>query len=426
MFHWFKRKKTVQCDSSDPLEPNVASSAQTLEASARIEAEARTHGHSLPKTLSEVEALKLQIQVRHELEERLRPEVEAVIKAGHQRELHEAKQRMLLNYLVSESGQDVENFYARLPANLRNELDSAMRRHLTPQVERALRRELRERIRSEETLRHQEQIRSKALDAPQGLSESRHALSQAMKQEVEAELREELKPAVEEQLIKEMRLPLLINESGQNEGTVAAALKHHMNVCIDQIRESIHTATWLQVSTAIFEAFGAAGTLDDDVLDDAMRAGQDAFDAAIVGVDDHERLRLAIEAALTSLGFGSHCWSEHWKWYCSRAKSLIDRRLFTRANSVERELHPPDGFFRATQHYTCGRTGRRIETGECYLLFGGLRIGLPLTAQAASELIAESQARNPKDSASAQPTPWEAWPTASDAPFTPKSARQNS
>lgn len=436
MFNWFKPKR--------PQPPDLPEPPQALaEAKATIEAPGPPRGETKnppenpmpergsPTPLSDTEKLKLEIQLRHELEERLRPEVEATIKASRQRELNEARQRTLLSYLVAESGQDAGTFYAKLPESYRQELDSAMRRHLKPIIEQTLRRELRDQIRSEETDKLRQEIRREVLSDPELLSRAQQLLGESVKEQVKARLLEQLKPQVREQLIREMSQPVLVNESGQNEASVAAAIQRHLNRCKSQIRQQELQAMWQRVSTAIVEAFGAAGALDDDSLDDAMQAAHDAYEVAInaaeeayddsaVGVDPHERVRLAVEAALTSLGFGSHLWGEHWKWFCARAKALIARQTFSDSPSSETPP-PPDGFYRAIQSYTCDRTGRGIEPGECYLVFGGLRIALPLTADAARQLILE----NPNPAVpSLNPRP-EAWPAPNDKISPSKVYRRN-
>ena len=325
------------------------------------------------------------------------------------------KPATLLNYLVTESGQDAGTFYAKLPDKLRPELDCAVRRQLLPTVEQALRKELCEHIRAEEMEKLRNEIRHALVTDERWQTKARQALRQTMMAQVRAELQDQMRPEIEEQLTRELSIPLLIDASGQIDASVAAAIQRHLEVCKEQIRAQAVQEDWHQASTAIVEAFAAASTLDDDSLDDAMIAAMDAHETAMlaaykayenasVEIAPEDGVRKAVEAALTSLGFTSHCWREHWEWYCSRAKALINRRFF-QISAPSETPRPMDGFYRAIQSYTCDRTGRQIEPGDYYLVFGEMRISLPMTTDPEMEWSHES----PKSAATRldhRPEPW--------------------
>jgi hypothetical protein len=257
------------------------------------------------------------------------------------------------------------------------------------------------------------------------------AVEEKLTPQVQDELRQKLKPEVEAQLARELSLPVVQNVSGRNKASIAAVIQQHLETCKDQLHEQVIQKIWLQLSSAIVEAFGAASTLDDDSLDDAMIAALDAHETvmlgtfdpredASVGINSEDGVRKAVEAALTSLGFMSNCGREHWQWYCSRAKAFIDKRVFQSSDSSE-SMNPIDGFYRAIQSYTCDRTGRQIEPGDFYLVFGGLRIALPMTADPSLSWSKE-ESKSAKIRLQRRP---EAWPAPNDKISPSKVYRRN-
>jgi hypothetical protein len=260
---------------------------------------------------------------------------------------------------------------------------------------------------------------------------ARQAMERSMMAQVRAELREKLRPEIEEQLTQELRMPLIMNASGQIEESVATAIQRHIDVCKEEIRAQTLQEVWQQASAAIVEASGAASTLDDDSLDDAMIAAMDAYETAMLPtlkpfkngaaeIEPEEGVRKAVEAALKSLGFKSHCWSKHWEWHCWRVKALIGQQFFQTSASSE-SVCPLDGFYRAIQSYTCDRTGREIVSGDCYLVFGGLRIALPMIADPAMEWRQESV----KGAAAKLKRQPGSWPSPADKKSKSKNYRRN-
>ena len=280
-----------------------------------------------------------------------------------------------LDILELEARKDVDH---ELWTRLVNRL--ALRSDVRRQAERWARDEAMGRITREVCEDSNHPLKLKAIAdlkrSPEILETIRQILRQELSSEVREQLRKELRPSVHADLESELRLPLLFNKQGEIDGSASSVVRRNIQAGMADLREAVKDEIWETVVTAYCEAFAAAEEMDED----------------------------------------------RWGEFLELASELVDDRLRPVVQTKRRHLQEPDGFFRAVQPTTCDRTGEPIGTGDYYIVFRGMRIGLPILREEAEELVEQTKNDNWEGFQAhngAKEPPWNGFPWEGEGPDPP-------
>lgn len=326
-----------------------------------------------------IESLRadLAVSIRRELEPGIRQGIIESLRAEVREEMRaqtEAERDRLLGIfregliLQHVTEQETDQIRTRVAHALRPEVTTRLRIELRADVFRALLVELRAGVEQLHTERliSELQARLESDLVPVVSAE----LSRKLEAGVRAELMTKLAPDVEAKLSQQLLMPLLLSKDGTVDSTVAGVLRQNMFGMSAELRELVLDEIWEKVSTAIVGAVAAVADINE----------------------------------------------EDWNRYLENARELIDDRIQGSFRPKRRHLAPPDGFYRAVNTGHCGRTGDLIEPGECYVVFRGKTLALPLMPELADELVSETALGNRDASPeSGVPPPWDGLPWQSDS-----------
>jgi hypothetical protein len=360
------------------------------------------------ENLRQVLSNQIEPEIRRDLLEKIKPEIAEHLKVQKQHLETAAEEHILLQYLVEKSGTEVESFYEQLPLRLRIEIKTAIREKLTPSVKEEIKTEIREQLREEEIPAIQQLLRYELANDPTFVAEVRGILKRDLTPEVRESLRLELRSSVESRLRQELNLPVFISQHAQNEGTIGMIIQRHIAECDETIRQGVYEETWKTVTTAILEALGATLPLsdeDDEIpLEEARRALGD------LDLETSLKLDRILDTVLSSSKFGNPLTKSRWERYLFKAKMLIDDRLYQIPAVGRANLQPPSGFFRALNKYTCDRSGEQILPGNYYMVLHGKHIAIPVKADIAKELSEVGNSEENKGEKGEIVPPWSGLP----------------